>query len=136
MMKITRWNPFLDIDGFFGDDMARAMPTPAIELAQDDNNVIVSVSTPGVNPKDITVNIHDNILSIEGETEKENKEDKKDYYRQEIFRGSFSRSITLPTEVQSEKAEAESSNGILTITIPKAERVQPKTIDVKVKDKE
>lgn len=88
---------------------------------------------PGVKPEDIDITITGDTLTIKGEVKAEEKVEKANYIRRERRYGAFSRSLTLPTSVVAEKAKAEFENGVLTLTLPKAEEVKPKTIKVKAK---
>lgn len=138
-MSLIKWTPF--IEPF--DEMERFMQehtsqgfAPAIDVYETKNDVIVEAPLAGVNPKDVEISIENDVLTIKGETKKESEVDDKNYYRKEVRSGSFFRSVALPSRVVSDKAEAESAEGMLKITIPKAEEAKPKTIKIKVgKDK-
>jgi HSP20 family protein len=84
-------------------------------------------------PEDLQISVTGDTLTIKGETTEENDNKEKAYHIRERRYGSFERTITLPTAVRSDKAQADFENGILTITLPKAEDVKPKTITVKPK---
>lgn len=104
---------------------------PALDIADRENDILVRAEVPGLNAEDVEISVHGNVLSISGE-KKESEEDKKEgYYHSERSYGSFRRDITLPTEVDPDKVNAEMKNGVLTVTLPKAEKA--KTIKVKVK---
>jgi len=109
--------------------------TLAVDMYETDNDVVVKTAVPGVKPEDIDVSITGDVLTIKGETKAEEKIEKANYIRQERRYGAFSRSITLPSTVVADKAAAEFENGVLTLTLPKAEEVKPKTITVKAKGK-
>ena len=85
---------------------------------------------PGVNKEDVHVTITGNRMTIKGETRHEEKEEKGDYYRCEISRGSFSRSVTLPVDVDDTKAKAEIKDGMLEITLPKIEEAKKRDIKI------
>ena len=87
----------------------------------------------GIDPEKVDINVKNDILTIKGESEKKSEVEDKDYYRQEIRRGSFYRSVQLPAQVVGEKASAEYKNGILKITLPKAPESKTKSIKVEVK---
>jgi len=93
--------------------------------------VVVKVAIPGVKPEDIDITVTGDTLSIKGEAKEETEVKRENYIRQERRYGAFSRSVTLPSGVETEKAEASFENGILTLNIPKAEEVKPKVIKVK-----
>jgi HSP20 family protein len=82
----------------------------------------------------VDISVAEGVLTIKGETRWEQKTENETYYRQEIRYGAFSRSIPLPSRVQHEQAEAEFADGILTVHLPKAEEVRPKSIKVKAKE--
>lgn len=103
---------------------------PAIEVADTKDAIVVKAQIPGVSKEQIQVNVSDNTLTIKGETKKEEKEEGKNYYRQEFHYGAFARTITLPTAVQGEKAEAQLKDGVLQITIPKSEQAKAKEIPI------
>ena len=88
---------------------------------------------PGIKPEDIDVSVTGDVLTIRGETASEEKSEQGSYLRQERRVGKFERSLTLPTQVQADKAEARFEHGVLTLTLPKAEQVKPKSIKVKTK---
>lgn len=138
-MRLIKWTPFLepweDMDRFMeemGPRFAKGF-TPAIDLYQTKDSVIVETPLAGVDPNKVSIAIENDVLTIEGSMEKKSEVEEKDYYRKEIRSGSFHRSIALPTAVDRDKANASFENGILKITIPKAEKAKPKTIQVKIK---
>ncbi len=129
------WEP-MDVDRFFEDipSIEKMMSfTPAVDVYQDKDNVIVEAPLAGVDPEKVNISIENDVLKIEGKTEHKSEVDEQNYYRKEVRYGSFYRSIALPTHVQSDKANAVFENGMLKITIPKTEEVKPKTIKVQVK---
>ena len=117
------WGP----DGGYGTGM------PAIDMYQTDDDVILKVAVPGMKPEDVQILVTGDTLTIKGETREETDNKEKAYHIRERRWGSFERTITLPTAVRSDKAQAEFENGVLSITLPKAEDVKPKTITVKPK---
>jgi len=86
----------------------------------------------GVDPDDVDVSITDNVLTVQGKTERKSEVDEKDFYRKEMRYGSFYRTIPLPVAALGDKAEAKSENGVLKITVPKASEEKNKAIKVKV----
>jgi HSP20 family protein len=142
-----KWRPFRELerpfqlpDVFEEDEWVPFVPTfraeePALDIYQDKNNLYVEVPLVGIRPKDVEISIEDNVLTIQGKTEDRKEIKEKDYLRKEIRRGSFRRVIKLPVEVKGNKAKAESSEGILKITIPKVAKagVSAKKIPIKVK---
>ena len=105
---------------------------PAIDLYEDKDNVFVKAELPGLKKEDIDVSLHDGALSITGERKTEEKVEGTETYRTERFVGRFHRTVTLPSEVKAAEVKAEYKDGILTITLPKAEEAKPKQIEVKV----
>ncbi len=142
-MALMKWSPFFegidDMDRSFSDLMP--MPskqnnfTPAIDMYEDKDNVIVETQLAGIDPENVDISIENDVLCIQGEGEKTSEVDDKNYYRKEIRRGSFYRNIPLPTQVMGGKAEAVTEEGVLKIVIPKAPESKPKAIKIKNKKK-
>jgi HSP20 family protein len=105
----------------------------ALDMYETDNDVVIEATVPGIKPEEIDVQVTGNVLTIKGERKEEKKEEKASYIYQERSYGSFSRSVTLPTEVDVDNAAAEFEQGVLTLTLPKSETVKPKSIKVKTK---
>ena len=105
---------------------------PAIDMYEDKDSVIVETQLAGIDPNEVEISIENDVLSIKGESEKKSEVDDKNYYRKEIRRGSFYRSIHLPTHVLGDKAEAVAADGVLKITIPKREETKPRQIKIKL----
>jgi len=110
-----------------------SMWTPAVDIAEHDNEYLVNVELPGVNKDDVKITLESNILTIRGEKKQEKDEKNDNYHRVERSYGSFQRSFTLPVMVKSDKIDASYRDGILSIVLPKAEEAKPKQIEVKVK---
>ena len=106
------------------------MKVPKIDVINRDKEIVVKAELPGVAKEDIDVSMTDNTVTIKGSTSHEEKEEKGDYYRCEISRGSFSRTVALPGDVDADKAKASFNDGILELTLPKVERSHRKTINV------
>jgi len=107
--------------------------SPAVDVWEDENSVYVETPLPGVNPEQVNISIENDVLTIEGSSEKKTEVEEKNYYRKEVRCGSFHRAVALPSSVKSEDAKAEYEKGILKITVPKEERVKPKKVKVEVK---
>ena len=105
--------------------------TPALDLYQNNDNLIAVVELPGMRKEDIEISLHDEMLTISGERKMETQEGDK-AERSERYVGKFRRSITLPTRVDANKVSATYKDGILTVTLPKAEEAKPKQIQVNV----
>jgi len=148
-MSIVRWEPFRDImtlreatdrlfeESFVGrrEWLARAEGTLALDMYETEDSVVVKSLVPGVKPDDIDITISGNTLSISGETRAEEEVKEENYIRRERRYGSFSRSVTLPEGLETDKAEASFEDGILTLNIPTAPEAKPKVIKIKGKKK-
>jgi HSP20 family protein len=99
---------------------------PSIDIFEEGDNVVVKAEIPGMKKEDIDVNLTDNMVTISGEKKKEEKVEKKNYYRLERSYGSFYRSFRLPKEVQTDKAKANFKDGVLEIKIPETEEAKKK----------
>ncbi len=137
MTHLIKWSPmdiFDDLDRA-GDDwlpmmrMPRVM-TPAVDVYEDANNVVVEAPLVGIKPADVSIEIEDNILKISGKSEHTTEVDDKNYFRREIRSGAFYRAVALPKSVVGDKAAAAYKDGILKITVPKAEAAKPKKITI------
>jgi len=105
--------------------------TPALDLYQNADNVVALVELPGMRKEDIEISLQDGMLTIAGERKNESGEE-NGATRTERFTGKFRRSVTLPTRVDANKVNAVYKDGILTVTLPKAEEAKPKQIQVNV----
>ena len=154
-MSLVRWNPARELatwpsdlfgiqremnrmfDGFFrgtGDeDYTLSSWTPAVDIAEHDDEYLVKVELPGVNKDEVKLTLENNILTIRGEKKQEKETKKENYHRVERSYGSFQRSFTLPAAVKADKIDASYKDGILTVSLPKAEEAISKQIEVKVK---
>ena len=130
-MDITRWSPMFPWDEF--DKMMPKCFIPAVDIYQDNQNVIVEMTLPHFDPHKIDISIKNNVLHVKGSTDKTSEVEDKNYYRKEIRSGSFYRTIPLPTEVISEKTSAIHEDGVLKISMPKAAVKKEKTIKIEVK---
>jgi HSP20 family protein len=106
---------------------------PAVDMYQTDNDVIVKATIPGISPDELDIQITGDTLTLQGEIKQEEHIENAKYHLREHHYQSFSRSLTLPVQVVADKANAEIKNGILTLTLPKAEETKPKVITVKAK---
>ena len=147
MSNLTRWEPVREMmtlreamDRLFDDAFTRPISlrdggwtSPAVDMYQTDDEVVVRAALPGFKADEVQINVTGEVLTLRGETKHEAEKKDKAWHIREHRWGSFERSIALPTEVTADKAVADFENGILTITLPKAEEVKPKTISVKAK---
>jgi HSP20 family protein len=106
--------------------------TPALDLHEDKDTVVVKVEVPGMKKEDIEVSLHDGTLSISGERKSDQSFETAEVYRAERFFGRFQRTIALPAAVAADQIKAQYKDGVLTITLPKAEEAKPKQINVQV----
>lgn len=100
--------------------------SPSVDIFEEGDDVVVKAELPGLKKDDIEVKLTDNTITISGEKKKEEKVEKKDYFRLERSYGSFCRAFSLPTDVQTDKAKAQFKDGILEIRIPKSEEAKRK----------
>jgi HSP20 family protein len=138
-------NPFVEFDqlrremlrvfdAVAGSDSAREMSAgvfPPMNVTQDDNNFYLRAEVPGMRAKDISISALRNRVSISGKREIPQENERVSYHRKERAEGEFSRAITLPGEVAADRVEARYNDGILVLTLPKAEEAKPKQIAVK-----
>ncbi len=104
---------------------------PALDLHQNNDNVVAIVELPGMRKEDIDISLHDGMLTIAGERQSSTS-DGENAERTERFSGKFRRSITLPTRVDAGKVTASYKDGILTVTLPKVEEAKPKKVEVTI----
>jgi len=106
------------------------MWSPTTDMIETDNEYLVEVDLPGMSKKDITINCQDNVLSIEGERKRESKEEHNGYLRNERYFGTFKRAIMLPASILDDKIKATFKEGVLRVTVPKAEKSKRKTVAI------
>lgn len=144
--NLTRWEPVREMmtlreamDRLFDDAFTRPFNVsavsaiPAIDLYQTADEVVVKAALPGLKTEDVQISVTGEVLTLRGEYKQEEEKKEATWHIREQRYGSFERSIMLPTDVQTDKAKADFENGILTISLPKAETVKPKTINIKAK---
>jgi HSP20 family protein len=121
------------MDEFFNDAVATRRTTfaPSIDISETEDQYMIDVEVPGMDKKDINLNVEKNTLTISGEREFSQEEDGKKYHRVESHYGSFSRSFTLPDNADLDKINATYDNGILKITVDKSEQATKKQIKIK-----
>lgn len=103
---------------------------PRVDVIDRDTEIVVKAELPGVEKDDLDVSVTGNTVTIKGSTSHEEKQEKGDYYRCEIRRGSFSRTVPLPASVDSDKAKASFNDGILELTLPKVEKSKRKSVTI------
>ncbi len=104
--------------------------TPALDVYEDKENIVVHAELPGMKKEDIEISLHDGGLSISGERKSEQKFEDAEVYRSERFVGRFQRTVALPSAVAIDQVKAQYKDGILTVTLPKTEEAKPKQINV------
>lgn len=145
-MAIIRWDPFRDLitlrekmNRLFEDaftsrteekDLISSSWTPAVDIFETENELILTAEVPGIEDKDIEIKIEDNTLSLKGERKFEKETKEENYHRIERAYGSFYRSFTLPNYIDQDKIRAEHQNGVLKITMPKKAELKPRKVKV------
>ena len=139
-MSVVTWNPFRELDDMLnrysrlsGEARSVAEWRPAADIAETDKAYIIKAELPEVRKEDVDVSVHDGVITIRGERRYEKTDDTEQQHRIESFYGQFSRSFSLPTDVDTVAIHAESKDGVLKVYLPKAEEKQPKSIEVKVR---
>jgi HSP20 family protein len=137
-------NPFSDFDRLrremlrlfetvagdtFGDVGAGIFPP--MNITQDDENFYVRAEVPGIKPDELSISANRNRVSLAGKREIQREHERVSYHRKERAEGNFNRTVTLPTEVDAERVDAKYVDGILTLTLPKAEETKPRQITVR-----
>ncbi|MCC6397614.1 MAG: Hsp20/alpha crystallin family protein [Bacteroidetes bacterium] len=154
-MTLMRWTPARELpalpsevlgiqkeinrmfDSFFrgpeDDGLQTTSWNPLVDVTENDHAYLLNVELPGVSRNDVKIVVQDNQLTIRGEKKQEKESKNSNYHRVERSYGSFQRTFTLPSTVKAEKIEANYNDGVLSITVPKAEEARAKEIEVKVK---
>ena len=117
--------------GMDGAPDQRAGVFPPMNITQDDENFYLRAEIPGIKPAELSISALRNRVSISGKREIPRENDRVSYHRKERPEGAFNRAVTLPTEVDAERVDARYADGILTLTLPKAEQAKPRQIAVK-----
>ena len=151
MANIVRWNPIREAAELM-NEFDRVLEYPllrqrwgmplrtnevvgswnlALDVAEKGDVFTVKASLPGISPDELNVTLEDNVLTIQGMTQEDETIEENSYHIRERRYGSFSRSVRFPVPVEGDKVEAEYENGVLTLSIPKAEAVKPRRIAVK-----
>ncbi|MFA5272954.1 MAG: Hsp20/alpha crystallin family protein [Candidatus Peribacter sp.] len=120
------WDPF----GFFGSPLMRHRQLPAMNIAETAKDLTVSVNVPGYEAKDVTVDVHNNVLSIAGHAQEQKEQNDQEWVCRESSYGEFTRQVRLPDYADGSRAACKVKNGVLTIVIPKKEEAAKKTLKV------
>jgi len=143
-MAIERWEPLRDMislrdavssllqesfvrPGGIAGGGAAALP---LDVHETENEFVVKASLPGVKPEDVQITVHGDTVTIRGETKAEEEKKGQTWHLRERRSGSFQRSVSLPTPIDSDKASARFDHGVLTLTLPKTEKARPKQIKI------
>jgi HSP20 family protein len=145
-MALTRWDPFRDLSilqermnrvfedagrGWRSDEPSSTTTwSPAVDIYETENEIIVQAELPGVDRKDISLNLEKNVLTLKGERRFEKETKQENYHRIERSYGGFSRAFSIPAVVDEDKIRADYKDGILKIGLPKKEQVRPKQIQI------
>ena len=121
------------LEDFEGPDVFSKEMTfaPALDVSETENALIVKAEVPGMDQKDIDINLSDGLLTITGEKKHEKEDKDENYHCVERHYGKFSRTMRVPFEVEADKVDATYKDGVLKVTLPKAERAKPKKIEIK-----
>ena len=144
-MTLVTWSPLRELDDIFnrynrlsrrvavsGEDSAASEWRPVANISETPNEYLIKAELPEVSKEDIEVKVNEGVITISGERRLEKKTEDEQLHRIESFYGSFTRSFSLPADVDESAISAESKDGVLTVRLPKTEVVEPKAIDVKV----
>lgn len=151
-MAIVRWEPFRDLisvqermnrlfdEAFRGvtrpgteEDWALGGSwAPAVDIYEQGSDIVLKAELPGVNPKDVDILVENNVLTLRGERSFDQEVKRESYHRVERAYGSFSRSFTLPSVVDTDKIKADYKDGVLRVTLPKKDEAKPKQIAINV----
>lgn len=131
--SLWRGHDFPTIDSLLGGNLFEfsGQRLPNLDVVDRDNEIMVRAEVPGVDKKDLSISLTDNILTIKGQSSSEKKVEEGDYHKQEISSSSFARSFSLPGTVDASKAIASLKDGVLEVTLPKAESSKKRNITVK-----
>ena len=145
-MAVVRWDPFRDL-GMLQDRMNRLFDdagrgwrndepaattswSPSVDIFETEGEIVVKSELPGMDRKDITLHLENNVLTLRGERKFEKETKEENYHRIERSYGNFSRSFSIPATVDEEKIRADYKDGVLKIVLPKKEQAKPKQIKI------
>ena len=145
ILSVSPWDPFRELELLRGWSPSRDLPmrmkgfldeapsrwVPPMDVTENDERYTLTVELPGTEKEDVTVEVHESVLTIRGEKRNEREEEKEQRRYVERTYGSFSRSFTLPTNAAGDRVRASFQDGVLTIAIPKREEAKPKVIAVR-----
>jgi len=146
-MELIRWNPRRELFGLhntinrmFDNFISPTVRSdeafsdwgwnPVVDIYENQENIVITAELPGVDKKDMTVDVKGRVLTLKGERSTDNEVKEDNYYRQERCYGKFERCFTLPVEIDPEKIKADYKDGVLKIDIPKTEESKPKQVSI------
>ncbi|MDA8095312.1 MAG: Hsp20/alpha crystallin family protein [Betaproteobacteria bacterium] len=109
---------------------AEPAPMPRIDMVNRDGEIVLRAELPGMEKKNLDISVTGNTVTLKGQSRREEKDEKGDYFRQEISQGAFSRTLTLPADVDADKARASFKDGLLELTLPKLEAAKRRSIKI------
>ena len=147
-MAIVRWEPFRDLmslqermnrlfdESYRGrqgaEDWTAGNWAPAVDIYEQNGNIMLQAELPGLDPKDVDVRVENNVLTLRGQRKLEENVKQDSYHRVERSYGSFTRSFTLPSVIDTEKIQASYKDGVLRLTLPTREEAKPKQIAINI----
>jgi HSP20 family protein len=144
-MELVKWNPARDFFGYRGNSLfsnffapeigcgvenAAGNWEPKVDIYDDDNHIVLKAELPGVDKDKITIDVKDRVLTLKGERSEDSEVKKENYYRREMFTGTFTRAFVLPENVNPDDIRADYKDGVLKVDIPKPEERKPRKITV------
>ena len=148
MTVLTRWDPYRELhtlqnrmsrlfeEQYGGGGQEALMNSgsfvPPVDIYEDEHNITLKLEVPGIDEKDLNINVENNVLTVSGERKFENEQKEENFHRIERRYGSFVRSFTLPNTVDTEKITADYNSGVLSIRLVKREEAKPKQIKVNI----
>lgn len=147
MMNLVRWNPWNELstlqnrvnslfnEPFFrsgreDDELSIGTWYPAVDMFENDDKIVIKAELPGMDKKDISVDVKDRILTLSGERNYDNEVKEENYYRRERVSGKFKRAFNLPMDVDADKIKADFKDGVLRVEMPKPEEQKPRRIAI------
>ena len=145
-MTLVRWSPRTELEGFSRDpffkrffdvfdDFDTSMDRPwypRLDLVEEKDRLVAKFELPGIDPKNVRIDLQGDVLTVQGERREESEEKNAKYLKREQVVGTFTRTVQLPYRVVSDKVKAQYRNGVMTITLPKAEEYVGRQIQVEV----
>ncbi len=147
MMNLVKWSPWREMntlqnrlnhmfaDSFFqpgrsDDDLSLGTWHPVVDMYDEDDRIVIKAELPGMEKKDISVDVKDRVLTLSGERPYDNEVKEDNYYRRERANGKFQRAFSLPADVNSDEIKANFEDGLLKVEVPKPEKQKPKEITI------